>query len=173
MLKTGGKWKTVPIEELRRLFHFDPLTGVIVTATKRKKGHPAGVRVDGNLSSRGRRRVKIHNVCYEAHRVAWALHYGWWPQTFLDHANGDPTDNRITNLREATPSQNVANSRRASWNTSGYKGVVWNKKSRRWQGQIRINGKLKYLGLFPTAEGAHAAYTDAAVKFFGEFARMS
>lgn len=173
MLKTGGKWKTVPIEELRRLFHFDPLTGGIVTATKRKKGHPAGVRVDGNLSSKGRRRVKIHNVCYEAHRVAWALHYGWWPQTFLDHANGDPTDNRIANIREASPLQNRANSKKQMRNTSGYKGVVWNKARKKWQAEIGARGKLKYLGLFPTAEGAHAAYTRAAVKLFGEFARMS
>ena len=87
----------------------------------------------------------------------------------VDHKNRIGTDNRRENLRLASSSQNGANKILKKDNTSGYKGVF--KHRNKWQAQIRVNGKDKYLGLHETPELAHAAYIEEAVKQFGEFAR--
>ena len=79
-------------------------------------------------------------------------------------------NNRMSNLRIATRSQNVANSCRSS--ASGIKGA-YAKRNGRWHAQIRANGKLRHLGTFATAEAAGNAYAEAAREAFGEFARPS
>ena len=89
---------------------------------------------------------------------------------FIDHRNGDGLDNRRENLRPATHSQNQANRRRLPTNTSGYKGVTWNKKSAKWQAGIKVDGRSFHLGLHDTAQAAGDAYAAAAVRHFGEFA---
>ena len=85
-----------------------------------------------------------------------------------DHENGIKTDNRRKNLRFATHSQNLANSKRYSTNTSGYKGV--SRHGNKWQAEICVRGKKLYLGYFKDPEEAHEAYIKAAQKYFGEFA---
>lgn len=107
---------------------------------------------------------------YLAHRVAWGLHTGSWPINCIDHVNGDPSDNRIGNLREATHSQNQHNRVAYKNNTSGYKGVSWNKGACKWQASIRLRGKLRNLGMFNCPKEAHAAYCRAAKELHGEFA---
>jgi hypothetical protein len=84
----------------------------------------------------------------------------------MDHKNLNRADDRWSNLREATASQNQANILKKSSNTSGAKGVCWRKDSRKWQAQICINGKRRYLGSFDTREAA-AAYAAAAKEHFG------
>ncbi len=91
----------------------------------------------------------------------------------VDHIDLNGLNNCKANLRIATPMQNTWNRRRNSANTSGLKGVCWNKASDKWQSQIKVNGKSKYLGLFDTPELAHAAYCEAASRFHGDFARIS
>ena len=88
---------------------------------------------------------------------------------FVDHANRDRLDNRRANLRLATGSQNTANS--SPRNVSGYKCIT-KRPSSRWSAQIKINGKLKHLGTFDTAEEAYNVYKEAAIQHFGEFARF-
>lgn len=111
-----------------------------------------------------------------AHRVIWAVVYGDWPADLIDHKDGDVKNNKIQNLRLATNSQNQQNKKFSS-NKSGFKGVyVTGKKftdAKRYQAMIQVNGSQKFLGLYPTAEEAHKAYCDAAVKHFGEFARAT
>mgnify|MGYP001183642752 CR=1 FL=1 len=95
------------------------------------------------------------------------------PGVVTDHINGDGLDNRLKNLRPATNSQNCQNSRMQSNNTSGFKGVTFNKRGRgAWQVQIRIDGARKYIGRFATAEEAGAAYERAAMELHGDFARL-
>lgn len=90
---------------------------------------------------------------------------------FVDHINGDGLDNRRKNLRLATTQQNRGNATSHS-NATGYKGVSWHKQGKKYQAKIKVNNKTIYLGLHKTAEEAHAAYCEAAVKYFGEFARF-
>ena len=113
--------------------------------------------------------VKIKAKAFKAHRLVFLYHYGYLPE-FVDHIDGDKTNNRIENLRLATRSQNGSNRPKQKDNTSGYKGVSWSKQYKKWVAQIMKNNKLIYLGLFATPELASQAYNAAAEKLQGEFA---
>lgn len=91
----------------------------------------------------------------------------------VDHIDGDGLNNRRSNLRCATKSQNQRNSRRNCLNTSGFKGVHWYESKRRWQAQIMLNKKQHHLGYFKTAEEAHSAYVAASERLHGEFGRTN
>ena len=87
-----------------------------------------------------------------------------------DHKSHNTLDNRIRNLRSATPHQSSCNRRIFANNTSGYKGVSWRKDRKRWIATVVINGKPKRIGSFNTKEDAGEAYRKAAAQFYGEFA---
>lgn len=91
----------------------------------------------------------------------------------IDHIDGDGLNNRRSNLRLATRSQNFQNSRIRSTNTSGYKGVHWDKHAHKWRARIVLDGYNKNLGLFDNREEAAAMYDVAAIEYFGEFARLN
>jgi len=80
----------------------------------------------------------------------------------IDHINGNGLDNRKSNLRLADKSLNAINSKVRSDNSTGYKGVTFNKKASKYMAEISRNGKKKYLGLFNTAKEAHEAYLTAS-----------
>jgi hypothetical protein len=84
--------------------------------------------------------------------------------------DGNGLNNQRDNLRFATSGQNQQNRHFLSTNTSGYRGVTWNKKSNKWQAGIKFQEKSIHLGLFDTPEGAAYAYDMKAVEIFGEFA---
>lgn len=107
---------------------------------------------------------------YYVHRLAWFYVHGRWPQQQIDHINGDPHDNRIANLREATVEQNRRNVRLSTKNKFGLKGVTIQKG--RYKAQIRFAGKHINIGLFDSPEEAHAAYCRHAIQLHGEFARL-
>lgn len=90
----------------------------------------------------------------------------------IDHINGNPLDNRRSNLRICTHRQNACNRKKMS-QTSQYKGVTWNKRSSKWQAQVMSHQKMFYLGLFTSEFDAAKAYDAAARKHFGEFARLN
>lgn len=90
----------------------------------------------------------------------------------IDHINGNPLDNRKANLRFASHTQNVCNSKIRSDNTSGFKGVHWFPHKNRWVAVICVEGKNRCLGYFREKEDAARAYEQAAHKYFGEFARL-
>jgi hypothetical protein len=155
---------------LRSIYDYDPDTGHFTHKTGRPRGGWAKPgKIAGCRRSDGYILIRIKGFNYRAHRLAWFYTHGRWPTDLIDHANGDPSDNRIHNLREATRSSNAANSKRPSDNTSGYKGVTLAKRSQRWQAQV--NGR--YLGLFSTVEAAADAYARAAKELHGEFARTA
>jgi HNH endonuclease/AP2 domain len=89
----------------------------------------------------------------------------------VDHVNGNGLDNRRKNLRLATRSQNLSNSVVPVTNTSGFKGVVWEKRRLKWFAQIQKNGRHIFLGYYSSAQLAHEAYCEASAKFHGEFGR--
>lgn len=161
-------------EQARELLDYDPATGEFTWRVARGSGvrpgdraSPAAVMVGGKKY----RRLSLFNRKHQAHRVAWLMHYGVWPSSRLDHANGDGCDNRIANLRLATGSQNSANTRLNSNNKSGAKGVFWHAQHRRWIASITVNYRRKHLGSFTDKGAAVEAYRRAAIEHFGEFAR--
>lgn len=87
----------------------------------------------------------------------------------VDHIDNDQLNNRRNNLRLATNTQNTRNRGAQKNSSTGYKGVTHHKD--RYRAQIQVNSKRIHLGLFPTAEEAHAAYCEASIKYHGEFGR--
>lgn len=126
-------------------------------------GKEAGTIVSGYLM------VNFSSKRLSVHRLVFLLHHGYLPSV-VDHINGNPLDNRIENLREATHSKNLQNMKTPSSNTSGRKGVSWNKKSWRWIAYIRADGKLKHLGSFKDISDAIRCRESAENIFYGEFA---
>jgi HNH endonuclease/AP2 domain len=129
----------------------------------------------GTITGHGYRYIRVNGKMMLAHRMAWLMAYGEDPEgKLIDHINGNRLDNRIENLRLATYSQNSANAKRHSRNTSGLKGaskvVRKGKWTGRWQSSITVDNKQVHLGSFGTKEQAHAAYMVAARKAQGEFA---
>lgn len=93
------------------------------------------------------------------------------PGLVTDHINGNRLDNRKSNLRVCTQSQNRANSRRSVTNTSGFKGVCFDKRLKKFRAYIRKDGVMHNLGLFKTAQEAHEKYASESVALFGEYSR--
>ena len=134
---------------------YNPETGLIY-------GPRSKTRPIGTLGKRGYIQIAFRGKRLYAHRVAWAIAHGRLPEMPIDHINGDKTDNRLSNLREVTRQENIHNQTKPqATNKSGYLGVCWNKRAKKWQAGITVEKKAKYLGLFSTAEEAHAAYLAA------------
>jgi hypothetical protein len=157
-------------EELTQRLKYDPATGVLTWIAggryDRYAGKPAGsVEVQGYIvislgPEKNKNRVK-------AHRLAWLLMTGSWPDREVDHINGDRADNRWSNLRLATDAEQARNRRLAGNNSTGHKGVSL--KRGRYVARITVNGRTHHLGYFATADEAAEAYTRAAASLFGAF----
>ena len=106
------------------------------------------------------------------HRIVFWLSTGEDPK-YIDHKDGNPKNNSIENLRACTQSQNNANTGINKVNTSGYKGVTWNKSCGKWHAQIKDHKKRVYLGVYDDIKEAAKAYDDAAIRIYGEFAKTN
>ncbi len=162
----------VSVERLRELFRYEPETGLLW----RIQSIHGCCRLDKPTGSPGKYGYLVCTVdqwTLGVHRIAWAMHYGRWPDLDIDHINGITSDNRISNLRNTTGSQNSINQRMRSNNTSGVKGVCWAKKSSKWRAQITVNQRVKYIGEFGSIDDAKAAYEKAAIEHYGEFMRRT
>ena len=159
-----SEFNKITADVVRALFHYDVTTGVFhrfVGISGASSGPVKGcVRPDGYAQMSVDRKREL------THRVVWLWVNGYLPEQ-IDHIDGDRLNNRISNLREATTSQNHGNMCRTTKNTSGYKGV--RQRGKRWAASIKHNKKFEYLGTFDTAEEAHAAYCVKAKELFGEF----
>ena len=159
--------KIIP-SEIKDHLHYDPDTGNLMWV----KGASGRISLNTplrSLNSSGYIVVKFQQVLYQAHRVAWFIHTGTQPSDELDHINGIKHDNRIVNLREATRNENRHNIPKRSNNTSGYKGVNWNKPVGKWQARIMVNKVNRNLGHFDNVEEAYAAYCKAAKELHKNF----
>jgi hypothetical protein len=157
-------------ERLKELLQYDPNTGVFTwlkpTSNRVKVGSIA------TTNSRGYIIIGIDSVRYFAHRLAWLYMTGSMPKDVIDHIDGNPSNNRINNLREATQQQNLHNLRKSVKNTSGYKGVHFHKGTSKWRAVVTVDNKPKHLGLYLTPEEANIAYTSWCVQNRGNFARI-
>lgn len=150
-------------KRLKELFSYDPETGLFTRLVARG-GYKAGEILAG-CPSPFHPAIRIDRVLYFAHRLAWLYMTGAFPVHEIDHKDTDPTDNRFSNLREATGAQNRQNLRRPRKdNTFGFLGVTFIKKNGLWRAQISVGGDHKYLGEFTTREQAYDAYLAAKVR---------
>lgn len=158
-----------PVSELHRFLAYDPYTGVLWWRSrefatpawnKRYANQPAGSdNGDGYLTLRlpGTKNIRVH-------RIAWAMYYGKWPETQIDHDDRDPKNNRIDNLSEATALENNANRRGFGRRLKGVKVS----RSGQFEAKIVKSGRYHHLGTFTTEAAAHAAYCAAARAAYGD-----
>jgi hypothetical protein len=166
----------LPVEDLRRLFRYEPETGRIFWNIRTRMDFSVppsdAVLAKWNQSNAGKEaftRTSALGYLWEsalgerllAHRVAFAVTYGRHPKDQIDHLNGIRHDNRLENLREATNQQNARNQRRRKTNLSGATGVFWHSHAGKWCAQIRTGGHLHSLGLFEDFDLAVAARKKA------------
>jgi len=163
------------LSRLRELLSYDPYTGNFHWLSGPGRGRPkASGRLAGCVAKHlGYRLIRVDGRLYYAHRLAWLMGHGRESRLEIDHINCVRLDNRLSNLREATGSQNHANVGLSSKNTSGLKGASWMPKRKKWRACISHNGKFIHLGHFDSKEEAHAAYLRASLKIYGEFARAA
>lgn len=161
---------------LRRLLRYEPETGKLFWLPRTPDlfeptpSHGAdrrclawNNRLAGKLAftacNRGYFIGAIFNRRYQGHRVCWAIYYGRWPEGQIDHINGNPSDNRITNLRDVSNLENGRNQRMPKNNTSGFTGVLWDRG--RWVARIKVHGRARHLGRFVNRDDAIAARVAA------------
>lgn len=157
--------------QARSLLDYEPATGLFrwrSRAGNRPAGTVAGHKV---ASCDGRIQIRIERRAYQAHRLAWLIMYGEWPPALIDHINGDPTDNRLANLRAADAAQNNHNKRK--WGGSSRLKGVTRTADGKWWARIGHQNKQINLGRFDNEDAAHAAYRAKALELFGEFARAA
>jgi hypothetical protein len=161
--------KLPPIALLRKELECDFSLGILrmkVARTSRK----IGARAD-YLEPDGYRRVWLGPHRYLAHRLIWALAYGSEPKGWIDHINGNPGDNRISNLRIATHPMNMCNRPAPPHNTSGIKGVHKRRDNGQWRAFMTTNGKRLNLGQFSSRDAAARALCIKRRQLHGEFAK--
>jgi citrate synthase len=142
---------------LKQLLTYDEEYGSFYWRVDRGHTTKAG-DVAGCLHHNGYVVITIEKKQYQAHRLVWLYVHGKYPDAQIDHINNIKSDNRITNLRQATQAENCQNIKK-SRGASGYLGVsIDSARGNRWKSSIRVNGKTHHLGWFKTPEQAHEAY---------------
>lgn len=176
---------TLSPNDLRQLLRYEPETGKLfwrerppeMFATKRSgsiwNARYAKKEAFTAITTNGYRVGRIFDQSYKAHRVAWAIFYGKWPDHHIDHIDGDTSNNCQHNLRDVSRSQNMFNQKRRRDNSSGYKNVIWHKQSGKWCARIRAFGATHSLGMFADPVDAFAAAEKARSSLHGSFGRSS
>jgi hypothetical protein len=169
-------------EQLRAVLDYDALSGVFRWRWRDDVSPHINQRLAGTVAGwvsrpeTGHMKVTLNGGSYYLARLAWLYVTGEWPQFEVDHIDTNPGNNSWTNLRDVTHRQNSHNMSTRKTITDELprlKGARFHRTTGRWQASIIVNGKSIYLGLFPTQTLAHAAYREAAIRHFGEFARFA
>lgn len=150
-------------ERLRELVSYDPETGIFTRLVRVARRVRVG-DVAGAVNKQGYVSFAIDGKTYSAQRLAWLYVHGKWPDACIDHLNGIRHDNRFANLRDVNVKTNVQNQRSPRINNkSGLLGVRIRKEcpANPFVAQIQVDGRVRYIGNFPTGESAHAAYLNA------------
>lgn len=143
-----------------------------LTWIKKKAGRNTIGVIAGGKHRGGYISLGLKGRKYLAHRIAFLMYHKYLPN-FLDHINGIKSDNRIINLRECTLQQNNFNLPIRKSNTSGYKGVSFDKSRNKFAVRIQLNGRNLYIGRFTCKHDAAWEYNKAALRHFGEFAHLN
>lgn len=166
----------ITTEYLRARLHYNEKSGIFIwkirevcKPTDKTWNKKFAGKETGYLRHNGYKVINLMGKEYSSSRLAWLYVHGVMPKKEIDHINGDRSDNRIENLREASRSENAINRGVQSNNTSGAKGVWKRKGMNSWVAEIGVRGKRVKLGSFRTREAAKNAYLLAAKSLHGEF----
>jgi hypothetical protein len=159
-------------EELRSIFDYNPDTGVFIwvrpSCLRTKVGDIAG----SLKKTTGYLHIGYNKRVYLAHRLAWVYMYGDIPDgKLLDHKDMDKVNNKANNLRLCNRYENEKNVTLRKDNTSGYKGVSWNKARGMWIVNPMLKGKQIFLGYFSVKQEAIQAHKNFCIEHHGEFYR--
>ena len=153
---------TITADFVRSRIKYDPYTGKFTWLILRGRDVSA-LNIDAGCDGRkhGYARITFGQKGFLAHRLAWLYVTGQWPSKDIDHIDGNRSNNKWLNLREASQQQNSQNLRKARSNSkSQLLGAHYSKCNKNWAAQIRFNGKIHHIGSFSTPEDAHAAYIE-------------
>lgn len=168
-MKTNlNKQKILSQAELKSLLHYNPDTGEF---TRLKNYNNMKLGKAGHINKSGYIYIKVNYFGYLAHRLAWLYMTGEWPIDKVDHKDLNKSNNKWENLRKADDFKNNHNKKLSKRNTTGFKGIWFNKNRGKWEVRIHANGKKISLGRFFTKTEAAAAYDSAAKQHHGEFYR--
>jgi hypothetical protein len=158
----NGRQQTLTQQRLKELLDYDPATGIFVWVVAKKgtrKNKIAGFKRPDGYST-----VRVDGKHYLLHRLAWLFMHGYFPEHNIDHIDRDPSNNRLSNLREATQQCNLRNCKKSKANTSGVTGVYWFKRDQKWSAKISAGGKNLHLGQYSSKLDAAKARWDAERK---------
>jgi hypothetical protein len=165
--------KELPVDFVRAILDYKPRSGLLIWKKRFDIAPLANSRVGkiaGFMASDGYIYVQINNKWYLAHRLAWVIMKGEWPKNDIDHVRAPKTNNKWSNLREATTQQNTRNTKKRASNTSKFKWVSWDKSKKCWVARIRDGKTHLNLGRYKTPEEGYAVACKAAKKLHGKFA---
>jgi len=170
---SAEKQGRMPVDRLRERLCYDPKTGNLYWRKREGDSSPFNANFAGKIAgstNKGYRVVRIAETgtCYLAHRIAWAMYYGQWPDHEIDHIDKNGINNRIDNLRRATHRENMCN--RSMKGTVPYKGVGYRAERSRFIARITVHGKTRRAGSFTDPVSAARAYDRAALEYHGEYA---
>lgn len=149
---------------LKELLEYNPETGVFIRLIGVPNSRVGSIA--GTKNAHGYWQIAIDHNFYFAHRLAWLYMTGKFPDQQIDHINHNRTDNRLVNLRAATPSENQRNKRLGKNNTSGVCGVHWDKRTGKWRARITLPiSRVMSLGSFSDKAEAIRARKAAEVKY--------
>ena len=147
-------------ERLKEYLSYDPETGYFTWIKFKNARSPIG-SIAGCPNNLGYIRIRFDSKFYHAHRLAWFYFHGEWPKNEIDHIDGNPSNNKLSNLRDVSPSVNSQNRKKAqAGSKTGTLGVSLNFRRNRYVSKIVLDGKIHYLGTYGTIEEAHAAYLN-------------
>jgi len=153
-------------EELHRLFDYKDgdLYWKVRTSIRITVGKKVGCKFKNNYIF-----TRINKKLIALHRVIFLYHHGYLPK-LIDHIDKNSLNNKIENLRPCTRSENALNSKRASNNKSGVKGVCWHKAAQKWHARINLKGKQYNFGFFEKLEDAENVVKKMRAEIHGNFA---
>lgn len=172
---SNKKEENLKLSRLKELLEYDPAIGVFIWKNKSaprskiKVGSIAGkIRKDGYL------RISVDGYRYLEHRLARFYVHGEFPfgaQNFIDHIDGNKSNNQLSNLRVCTNAENMRNRGKNSNNTTGYKGVRKDERDGRYYPRIQnpTAGRYESLGGYATPEEASIVYEAKSIEYYGEF----
>lgn len=152
-------------ERLKELLSYDKVSGnftcLVATSSRRRKGDVVGCIDKSNRY----RVIGIDGVQYLAHRLVWLYCYGHFPKGQIDHKSHCRDDNSLDNLRVTSSTGNNRNKTISKRNTSGYNGVYWDSKNKKWRARIKRKNKNIELGSFDNKLDAAKARKDGDIKY--------